>query len=284
GTDIFSTYLLDYEYEYRKDSWAYYSFQLLEKNGQFKVTSFRFLPTYESLSNIHNFTFKGKSFIHYLWIILMIFIPLFIIITIVFICLTPIKLKWFWIILALTGICSLQLNWTTGQIGIKIINISILGSSFFKSGIIAPWIISFALPIGAIIFWFMRKILIKKYYEQLEQQEKERLEEQISGVGNSNSKSDILIQKEETHQETLEELLIRLKSREDALSIDFDILETCSPPKIFKFDKFLTNIKPGDKICYHDKNIKLVDSDRWKGLEESKNSEMFKIIYAYIAK
>ena len=278
GND-FNTFSIEYEYQYSTDRWAYYSFILLEENNQYKVISFNFLPTYKSLDNIHDFTLKGKSFFHYLWLTLMILIPIFIILTIIFIIRTPLKYKWLWILLVIFGVVKFQLNWTTGEFDYQLLNFTLFGVGFVKWGVIAPWILSFSLPLVAIIFWFKRKSFIKKHHERIE--EIEKLGEQIAENKTDSLDSETELNKEETEQETPEKVLLRLKNREDANYINFNILETLSPAKVLKFERILTNIKPHEKICYHDNKLKLIDIERWNGLVKSGNSESFKIIYSH---
>jgi len=65
-----------------------------------------------------------------------------------------------WIIFILFGFVTFSLNWTTGEFEIQLISIKLFGVGIIKLGIIAPWIVSFSIPIGAIIFWIKRKKVI----------------------------------------------------------------------------------------------------------------------------
>ena len=150
----------EYEYEYPNSLWVYYTFQILKKDNDFEVQTFNINPSDHSLSLDYEFTFKNKSFRHFLWLFFSIIIPLFILTTIVFIIKTPIKKKWLWIIFILIGFVSFSLNWTTGEFGISPISFKLLGAGFIKSGIIAPWIISFSIPFGAIFFWIKRRQIL----------------------------------------------------------------------------------------------------------------------------
>ena len=162
-----TNYNLVYEYEYSGNLWVYYTFQLLEKENDFVVQTFSILPSDQSLSKIHEFTFENKSFINFLWIFLVIIIPIFILVTLIFAIRTPLKRKWLWIIFILFGFVAFSLNWTTGEIRFQLINFKLFGAGIVKSGIIAPWIVSFAIPIGAIVFWFKRnKIIFNEIKEE----------------------------------------------------------------------------------------------------------------------
>ena len=173
---------LEYEYEYEND-WAYFTVDLINKGGVIKVQGFSGNGFHESLIKANSFDLKGKSFGHYLTLLLMILIPLFILTTIVFIIMTPIKRKVLWIIFALFGIFAIHFNWGTGDFMLLIrelspdgqmemvksafMKISILGAGYTRPSVLHPWIMHFTIPVGAIIFWIKRaKILKEKQTEE----------------------------------------------------------------------------------------------------------------------
>ena len=80
-------------------------------------------------------------------------IPIFILVTLVFAIRAKLSRKWLWIIGILLGFVKFSLNWTTGQVGFQIISFQLLGAGFSKAGLVAPWTLSFTLPIVAVIFW-----------------------------------------------------------------------------------------------------------------------------------
>ena len=153
-------YNLIYEYQYSDNLWMYYKIQLTEKENDFVIQSFLIQSEDQSLGKINEFSLNKKSFIHFLWLNILIIVVLFILITLIFAIKTPVKKKWLWIIFILTGFVSFSLNWTTGEIIIQIFNFKILGASIVRSGIIGPWIVSFSIPIGAIVFWIKRRKIL----------------------------------------------------------------------------------------------------------------------------
>ena len=171
---------LEYEYEHDVD-WVYFTFDFINEGDVIKVQGFNGNAFQDSLVKVNSFNFKGKSIGHYLTLILMISIPLFILTTIVFIILTPIKRKILWIIFALFGIFAIHFNWgtgdfmlfihkynTNGQIEIvrsAFMKISILGAGYTRSSALHPWIMHFTIPLGAILFWIKRAKILKKTNE-----------------------------------------------------------------------------------------------------------------------
>jgi hypothetical protein len=284
GND-FNTFSIEYEYQYSTDRWAYYSFILLEENNQYKIISFNFLPTYKSLDNIHDFTLKGKSFLHYLWLTLMILVPIFIILTVIFIIRTPVKYKWLWILLVIFGVVKFQLNWTTGEFDYQLINFTFFGAGFVKWGVIAPWIMSFSIPLVAIIFWFKRASVKRELEEESERKNavpsevnnevKIVFQNNDSGFINdesTNNVSEIVIEANCTQEDII-------KIITDRTNIPQDELKCYTIPKLFRIVKFLSKIKQGELIAFHDNNIRLIEKERWDGILASGNADKFKIIY-----
>ncbi len=168
---------LEYEYEYEND-WAYFTIDMINEGGVIKVQGFNGNGFQESLVKANSFSIKDKSFGHYLTLILITVIPLFILTTIVFITITPIKRKVLWIIFALFGIFAIHFNWETGDFMLIIreispdgkmemvksafLKISILGAGFTRPSVLHPWIMHFAIPVGAILFWIRRAGIIKE--------------------------------------------------------------------------------------------------------------------------
>ena len=164
GKDGFTNYWIDYEYNINPN-FLYCKIGIREQNGRLSVTAFDGTILDESLSKTHNFTFKDKGIKHFLFFSISILVPVFILITLFFAIRTKLNKKWLWIIGTLFGFMKFSINWTTGQIGFSLINFSILGAGIVKSGNVAPWILSFSIPLVSIIFW-IRKLKSTKTTEK----------------------------------------------------------------------------------------------------------------------
>lgn len=64
--------------------------------------------------------------------------------------------RWLWTIGTLVGVMSLKLNWTTGQFFFQPISFQIFSAGAVKSPVYAPWVMSLALPLVAIIALFRK--------------------------------------------------------------------------------------------------------------------------------
>jgi hypothetical protein len=112
----------------------------------------------QSLQETNAFTFKHAGFVHYLFFAAAILVPLFIVVTLVVCVRTKIpRRKWLWILFILVGVVGFSLNWTTGAVGIRMISIHLLGAGFSATSVYSPWILTVAIPLGAIVFWVKRR-------------------------------------------------------------------------------------------------------------------------------
>lgn len=161
-------YELVYEYHY-PEFYLYYTFLIQKVDGKMSIYHLNISSLNKSIKEINRFTFKDKGFIHYFFFIIMILIPLFIIITIIFCFKTPMKRKWLWILFILIGFVGFKLNWTTGYSEIQLVHFKILGAGFIKYGAVNPWIVSFSIPLGAILFWVKRARIKRKKLREFEE-------------------------------------------------------------------------------------------------------------------
>ena len=119
-------------------------------------------PLNRPLQEINAFNFKHKPFSQILFLILPILVLLFSLFTLIICCITKLKKrKWLWIIFILFGVARITINWSTGQILWKLTCIQLLIPGIFRQGIYGPWLISFSIPLGAILFWIFKKKITK---------------------------------------------------------------------------------------------------------------------------
>jgi hypothetical protein len=126
------------------------------------VTSANARPT-----SIGNFSFSGKGPIHFVWIAAMIASTLTILVAFVQGFRSKgIKRRWLWMLGSALGLGRFSLNWATGAWSIQPIYVSLLGGSFIRPSPFEPWILSFSLPIVAVISLLRRRSLITERLEQ----------------------------------------------------------------------------------------------------------------------
>lgn len=60
--------------------------------------------------------------------------------------------KWLWVILSFLGIFTFTMNWYTGQVSFNLLNVAVLGAGVVKGlSRFDPWMVTFILPLGAIL-------------------------------------------------------------------------------------------------------------------------------------
>jgi hypothetical protein len=98
------------------------------------------------------FSLSGKSFLHYIWLVLTVACAAFSLGTAAFIATRRgMPRRWWWVALSLIGVGAFQLNWASGATNLALLNVQLASASFLRAGPAAPWILSFAIPVGAFL-------------------------------------------------------------------------------------------------------------------------------------
>ena len=137
--------------------WAILQIILHPKGERLWLAGVYVQPADRSPSIAHAFSFRGKRAIHYLWLAMMLAAVATSITSLVLVLRTRgLRRKWLWAVGSALGFVSFQLNWTTGEWGIWPISIQLFGASALQNGPLLPWVMSFAIPVVAIIFLVRR--------------------------------------------------------------------------------------------------------------------------------
>jgi len=143
---------LTFQYEFA-DAWYLVAVWLRRSAGELLVTGVNVQPLEVPLQEMNAFGIDRRGVLGYLFMFCMVVVPLFCIAAFVTCLRTPIpKRKWLWALFTLLGFGTVSMNWTTGEVGYSILSIQLLGAGFAKAGLYAPWVVSFAAPLGAIVF------------------------------------------------------------------------------------------------------------------------------------
>ncbi len=144
---------LEYEFDGR---WLLANVVAREAAGQKRVVGFNVLPQPASLKAQHRFTLRGKGPAHAL-VLAAAAAAVTLTLTALVACVRTrgLRRKWLWVLFILVGIGQVGVNWTTGAwFGTP------LAFQLFAAGAKAqfygPWLISFSLPLGAIVFLVRR--------------------------------------------------------------------------------------------------------------------------------
>ena len=161
GSDVYQSgdywegnFTFEYEFE---SGWNIASVAVVRVGDRHEVANFSVYQTDTSLAELNAFTLKGKSSFQYFFLITTIMVFLFILATVYACARTPISnRKWLWIIFILLGVGVARIDWTTGQYAVQLLGIQLFGASAIAAGPYAPWVISYSVPLGAILFWLKR--------------------------------------------------------------------------------------------------------------------------------
>jgi len=114
------------------------------------VIGFSAYPINGPLEVLNHFTLSGKTAAHYIWLTLALLMPIVTITVAVFVARAQgMPRRWLWVVASLVATPAFFINWTTGTLGFSNGWFLLFGGAATSAGPAAPWIVSFALPIGA---------------------------------------------------------------------------------------------------------------------------------------
>jgi hypothetical protein len=148
------------------DNWVVAGMTIRTQDGRKVVEAFSAFRTLDSLEHLNRFTFRGKGATQYAYLLLAVLVPLFILVTLYVLWRTPVaRRKWLWFIFVAFGICTMSVNWTTGETGMRLLWAQLLGFGFDNFSPYAPVVVSWAIPVGAIVFLLRRRSLMSPRVE-----------------------------------------------------------------------------------------------------------------------
>jgi hypothetical protein len=133
-------------------NWAVVEVVLRGAPGSLQLAGFHASPASSDPSRLNDFSISQRGMLGYIWPISMV--------TSVALCLLAVvliwrrrwlKRRWLWTLGSLLGFAGFGLNWSTGAWAVQILNVSLLGAGATKAGPFAPWILTFGVPVIAII-------------------------------------------------------------------------------------------------------------------------------------
>lgn len=146
-----TTLISTYEYEFDQ-GWLLARVVVREKDGARGVTAFHVQRRSQSLEDEFRFSLAGKGFSHYLFLVL-VFAAVALSLAALVVCvrMRPLRRKWLWILFIVIGFCQFTINWSTGVVSFAPLHLQLLSAMAIQPPT-APWMISFAIPLGAIVF------------------------------------------------------------------------------------------------------------------------------------
>jgi hypothetical protein len=118
-----------------------------------EITAFRWEETAKPLAVANAFTLSGKTRTQYLYLALAILVVLTCVTGAIFAGVQRLGVPW--ILVSLIGVGSFSINWTTGATGFNPVSFHILGAGYVRSGDVAPWVVTWSIPLGIILMWIV---------------------------------------------------------------------------------------------------------------------------------
>ncbi len=104
------------------------------------------------LEEINAFTLMHQSARHYLWFVFALLMPLITLtVAVRLITAKGMPRRWLWAFAALIASPAFVLNWTSGQVAVQNSLFVLFGAAFTRPGAAAPWSLTFAMPVGAVV-------------------------------------------------------------------------------------------------------------------------------------
>lgn len=151
-----------FEYQF-SDGWAVANTAMKQVDGKPSVIGFNVYRTTASQRDLTAFSAAELTPIRIILLLLTVLIPAFMIFTCYKVYKTPIPVKKKrWYFFSVLGIFGFSFNWTTGVLNYQLATVKLLGVGVVAAGPHAPWILSFTLPLGAVVFWVKRKKLMEQ--------------------------------------------------------------------------------------------------------------------------
>jgi hypothetical protein len=137
------------------EGWMMSNVATVDAPGGWQVEGFSVRLLTERLETLNAFSLAGKSPAHYLWLLgcaLAFATSVGVALRIALDRARP--KRWRWVFLALVGVGSCKLEWSTGAWGVQLFAFQLLSASFLRASPAASWVFGFSLPLGAAVAWW----------------------------------------------------------------------------------------------------------------------------------
>jgi heme exporter protein D len=140
--------------------WALVQVTLVIRGARTRLGGFHVQPSALRPTTFNDFTFAGKPAINYAWLAMMAVAIVVTILGAVTAFRSPHfrKLRWLWIVGSLFSFVTFSLNWATSAFGVMPVSFLLLGAGAMRGNALSPWIVSFAIPVVAIVILVLDRV------------------------------------------------------------------------------------------------------------------------------
>lgn len=131
--------------------WTLANVATVDSAGDWAIEGISARPIERTLENETAFSLRGKSATHWLWLAMTIACAGLALGTAIFLATRrAMPKRWRWVLFSLVGVGAASLDWASGATTFRLINLQVPSASALRAGPAAPWILTFAFPVGAI--------------------------------------------------------------------------------------------------------------------------------------
>lgn len=136
--------------------WALVQIVIDTSTAANKVAGIQVFPSAQRASTVNDFSWAGKSPLHYGWIVMMAAAVVVSVAGVIVAIRSSLfrRRRWLWIAGCALSFVTFSLNWSTGEWTVLPVSFLLLGASAAQAGPFNPWVLSFAIPIVAIVVLF----------------------------------------------------------------------------------------------------------------------------------
>ncbi len=156
GSNPVTTTVLSYEL-HSPGGWSFIRVALTEELGVRMVDGISVQRMPASLEQTYAFDLRGAGALQWCIAVMALTVALFSIFTAIQVARTPMPHHWFWALGALLGIGRFDLAWPTGTMNFVPDTVMLIAVSVAHPSLAAPWIVSFSIPVGAMIAYDRRR-------------------------------------------------------------------------------------------------------------------------------
>jgi hypothetical protein len=130
--------------------WFLSNVATVDSAGAWSVEGVSARPLVRTLEEEFRFSLRGKSPRHYAWLLVTVLCAATSLGTALFLASRrAMPKRWPWVLASLIGAGAFSLNWSTGAVAIRLLNLQLGAAGFVRSSSATPWILTFAVPVGA---------------------------------------------------------------------------------------------------------------------------------------
>ena len=141
------------EYGYASGRWFLMTGEIVGEPEQLRLANYRMKEIEFPLSVTNAFTLSGKSSSHYAFLVMTVASFALSLCALV-LCLRTrgLRRKGWWVLFIVLGLGTSTMDWSTGEFSFWPASALLMSAAFTRDGMLGPWTIEFAVPLGALVF------------------------------------------------------------------------------------------------------------------------------------